>query len=71
MECRMEFDETYSNPRCECMRIVAMSNPSIIGLSEPAANGAIVIGIRNTDPTLHTQVLYQHLCTQYISDPKD
>jgi hypothetical protein len=71
MEFRLEFDTTYSNPRCECMRTVAMSNPSIIGLSEPAAKGAMVIGIRNTDPTLHIQVLYQHGCSQYVFSPMD
>ena len=37
---------TYSNPMCECMRIAAHKLASIIGFSEPAANGATVRGMR-------------------------
>lgn len=33
-------------PMCEWMRMVEMKRPSMTGLSEPAAKGAMVRGIR-------------------------
>ena len=37
---------------CECMMIPEQRTASIIGLREPAANGAIVSGISATDMAL-------------------
>lgn len=37
---------------CECIRIVAQRAASVIGLRDPAANGAMVRGIRAAEANL-------------------
>jgi hypothetical protein len=44
--------ETYSNPICECTTRRAQRIESVTGLKEPAANGAIVKGIRPAEMIL-------------------
>ena len=38
--------QTYSNPICECIRMVAHRAASMTGFNDPAANGATVRGMR-------------------------
>lgn len=48
----MERVGAYWKPMCEWIRIAPISRPSINGLREPAANGAIVRGMRAAERAL-------------------
>lgn len=48
-------DAAYSKPMCEWTKMAAQNIASMSGFSEPAANGAIVRGMRPADTILHPQ----------------